>query len=312
MTNPPHASLHSILALLDDGLSLYRRNFVGFVLITASWCVPLAITGGLAIVAASWLEGAWPALLLLGAALLLVPLSVYLVGGLSRAAAAAAAGEPVRFRTAMAIRPLRAAGMGCFALLYSVAAQVITSALSMLCICPLYLAGFVFAGVLAGSGAASTTPAGIVLLGVFLLGFYGSLMVSGASGSGLFYGLQPWVQESRPFGASLQRSLDLIAYRFLQNLAVWLLAALLLAAGGLTVTATIGTLLPLPLIYALGAESPVARAISLGAWLIGLMVVLPPLPIWMALLYRRNRAAYEGEELAERVRVWSQCSSVEF
>ena len=302
--NQGESSLHSILALLDDGLSLYRRNFVGFVLITASWCVPLAIVSGLSVVAASWLEGGWPALLLLGAALLLVPLSIYLVGGLSRAAAAAAAGEPVRFRSAMAIRPLRAAGMGCFALLYSVAAQVVTSALSLLCICPLYVAGFAFAGVLAGSGAASAAPAGIVLFGVFLLGFYGSLMVSGASGSGLFYGLQPWVQESRSFGASLQRSVDLIAFRFLQNLAVWLLAALLLAAGGLTVTATIGTLLPLPLTYALGADSPVARAVSLGAWLIGLMVVLPPMPIWMALLYRRNRAAYEGEELAERVRVW--------
>jgi hypothetical protein len=201
--------------------------------------------------------------------------------------------------------------MGCFTLIYAVAAQVATSIMSVVCICPLYVAGFAFAGVLAGSDTGSEVPAGLVLFGVFLLGFYGSLMVSGASGSGLFYGLQPWVQEGRPFGASLQRSLDLIAFRFLRNLAVWLLAALLLAAGGLTVTATIGFLLPLPLIYTLGADSTLAQAVSFGAWLIGLMVVLPPMPIWMALLYRRNRAAYEGEELAERVRVWSQHSSVE-
>ena len=36
-------TLQPILALLDEGLSLYRRNFVGFVLITASWFVPVAV-----------------------------------------------------------------------------------------------------------------------------------------------------------------------------------------------------------------------------------------------------------------------------
>ncbi len=291
-------ALESILALLDEGLSLYRRNFVGFVLITASWCVPVAIAAGLIAVALSWADDGWPLLLALAGLLLLFPLMIYLVGGLSRAAAAAADGQPVRLRTALAIHPLRAASMGCFTIVYWLMAQIITSLLSVVCICPLYVAGFAFAGALAGFGsAAGAAPAGLVFLGVFLLGFYASLMVSGATGSGLFYGLQPWVQESQPFGASLQRSLDLIVYRFGRNLAVWLLAALLVAAAGLTVTATIGTLLPLPLFYALGSASPIAQAVSGLAWLLGLMLVMPPLPIWMALLYRRNRAAYDGADL---------------
>jgi hypothetical protein len=151
----------------------------------------------------------------------------------------------------------------------------------------------------------------VLAIGIFLIGFYGSLMVAGATGSGLFYGLQPWVQESRPFGESLQRSMELIAFRFARNLLVWCLAALLVAAVGLTVMATVGTLLSLPLFLALGDESPVAQAVAVGAWLIGFMVVLPPLPIWMALLYQGNRAAHEGAELRAKVEAWSRESSVE-
>ena len=42
-------TLQPILALLDEGLRLYRRNFVGFVLLTASWFVPVAIVAGTAV-----------------------------------------------------------------------------------------------------------------------------------------------------------------------------------------------------------------------------------------------------------------------
>src|SRR5690348_15065429 len=97
-------NLQPILALLDEGLSLYRRNFVGFMLITASWFVPVAVAIGLLIVAESYADdqyGIWFGLMAFGVALLLFfPLLIYLVGGLSRAAAAAADGRPVRFREA--------------------------------------------------------------------------------------------------------------------------------------------------------------------------------------------------------------------
>ena len=295
------------LALLDEGLSLYRRNFVGFLLIAASWFVPVAVAAGLVVVAASWLDQPWPILLMLGALLALLPLLIYLVGGLSRGAAAAAAGRPVRFREAMAIPPLRAAGMGCFTIVYAIVAQVVSSALSALCICPLYLVGFMAVGVLgvATDGAGSGGVA-LLFLGVVLIGFYASLMFAGATGGGLFYALQPWVHEARPFGATLARSMELIGYRFGRNLLVWLLAALLVAAGGMAVMATIGMLLPLPLAFALGEENPVVQAIAAVAWLLGLVVVVPPLPVWMALLYARNRVAYEGADLAAQVQAWSQ------
>jgi hypothetical protein len=304
-------SLQPILALLDEGLRLYRRNFAGFVLLTASWFVPVAMVIGTAVAAESWVDARYSGLagvlLFGGGVLVFFPLLIYLIGGLSRAAAAAAEGRPVRFREAMAIHPLRATGMGCFTIVYAFVAQIVSSLISVACICPLYLVGFMGLAVVGAAADESSIGAlALLAIGIFLLGFYTSLMIIGATGSGLFYSLQPWVQESRSFGESLQRSLELIAFRFGRNLLVWCLAALLIAAAGLTVMATIGMLLPLPLLYVLGEESPATRAATIGAWLIGLMLVLPPLPIWMALLYRQNQASFEGKELAAKIQVWSQ------
>ncbi|NJL33991.1 MAG: hypothetical protein HC893_09165 [Chloroflexaceae bacterium] len=60
-------------------------------------------------------------------------------------------------------------------------------------------------------------------------------------------------------------------------------------------------MLPFPLLLALGEESLAAQGISVFAWIVGLIVVIPPLPIWMALLYQRNVAAWEGHDLAKRI-----------
>jgi hypothetical protein len=302
-------ALQPILALLDEGLRLYRRNFAGFVLLTASWFVPVAIVTGTAVAAESWVDERYSGLAIVllfgGGVLVFFPLLIYLIGGLSRAAAAAADGRPVRFREAMAIHPLRATGMGCFTIVYGFVAQIVSSLISMACICPLYVVGFMgLAFVSAATNEESVGALAILAIGIFLGGFYASLMIIGATGSGLFYCLQPWVQESRSFGESVQRSLELITFRFGRNLMVWCLAALLIAAAGLTVMATIGILLPLPLLYVLGEEDPATRAATIGAWLIGLMLVLPPLPIWMALLYKRNSAAHDGVELRAKVDTW--------
>jgi hypothetical protein len=299
--------LQPILALLDEGIAVYRRNFVGFILISALWFVPVAIAGGALIAAGSWLDTGPAILLGMAGVLLLFPLAVYLVGGLSRAAVAAIDGRPPRFREALAIRPLRAAGMGCFAFVYMVIAQIVSYVISLACICPLYLVGLLFLG-----GISSVTGGteelslflGLLFLLVLLAGYVFALIVGGAVYSSLIYALQPWAQEARPFGETFQRSFDMIGYRFWSNLVVWGLTALLVAAVGLTVTATIGVLLPLPLAFALGDESTIMQAISASAWLIGFVVVLPPLPIWMALFYRRNRAAREGADLDAEVRGW--------
>jgi hypothetical protein len=300
-------TLQSTLALLDEGLSLYRRNFVAFVLIAASWFVPVACAVGLVIAADTRLDSGVVLLLVLLGVLLLFPLLIYLVGGLSRAAVTAAAGRRVRFREALAIHPARAAGMGCFSIIYYIIAQVVSSTLSLICICPLYFFGFLVIGGLSDVTSSSGTITTLIMaiVGVIFVGVYiFVLIVGGATYSSLIYGIQPWVQEARPFGESMQRSFELIGHRFGRNLVVWGLAALLVASVGLTVTLAIGLLLPLPLTYALGTESSIAQAVSASAWLIGFIFVLPPLPIWMALLYQRNRAERDGAELDARVQAW--------
>src|SRR4051794_41896338 len=109
-------TLQPILALLDEGLRLYRRNFAGFVLLTASWFVPVAIVTGTAVAAESWVDerySGFAAVLFFGGGLLVFfPLLIYLIGGLSRAAAAGAGGRPGRFPAAMGSDPLGAPGMG--------------------------------------------------------------------------------------------------------------------------------------------------------------------------------------------------------
>lgn len=278
-------------------------------LIAASWFVPVAIGAGLVIALGSRISEGLTVALILGGVLLLFPLLIYLIGGLSRAATAAAAGQPVRFREALAIPPLRAAGMGCFTIIYYIIAQIASSTVSLVCICPLYLFGFLAVGGMSSALSDSGTMAALVLTFaiIIFMGVYAFvLIVGGAAYSSLIYSLQPWVQEARPFGESMQRSFEMIGYRFWRNLAAWGLSALIVAAVGLTVTLAVGILLPLPLTYALGSDSSVAQAIAASAWLIGFVVVLPPLPIWMALLYQRNRDAREGRDLADRVAAWAQ------
>jgi hypothetical protein len=299
--------LQPILSLLDEGIAIYRRDFVAFVLVTAIWFVPVAVTAGVLIAAVSWLDTGVALLIALLGLLLLFPLAIYLVGGLSRAAVAAIEGRAVRVREVLAIRPLRIAQMGCFTLVFMVIAQIASYLLTMVCVCPLYLAGAIFIGALglASSGSGGPSEIVIVIFAILLSGVYAlGLVIGGAAYTSLIYALQPWVQESRSFGESFQRSFALLSYRFWRSLLVWMLTALLVAAAGLTVTATIGLILPLPLTLALGDESPIAQALSAVAWLIGLMIVLPPLPIWMALFYRRNRAARDGADLDAAVQAW--------
>lgn len=301
--------LQSALALLDEGLSLYRRNFGGFLAIAASWCVPLAIAFGLLVAATSWMDELTATLLTLGAALLALPATLYLVGGLSRAALDAEAGRQVQLRAALALRLPQVAGMGCFSLVYGILMQIASTMLAVVCICPLYAFAALGIGLIAAvaEGDSAMTALGLALVGVIFLGFYlFILIVGGASYCSLVYALQPWAQEDQPFGVSLQRSFELIGYRFIRNATVWGLAALLLAAAALIVTLAVGLLVPLPLIFALGEDSPVAQAVAASAWMLGLIVVVPPLPIWMALHYRRNLALRQGADLEERVSAWAQ------
>lgn len=301
-----HKRLQPILDILDEGLRLYRRGFVGYVLLAASWLVPVAIGVGLVLALGdNWGSDA-TALIIIAALLLALPLAIYLLAAISRATLTLQQQQRIDLRAALRIGPLRVAGMGCYSLLFSIVVNTVTSMLGALICCPLYLAMIFAVGGIAGSfsdGFGAFIGAVLVVVGLLLFVlFYGlSLVISGASYSSMVYALQAFAQDNLPFGAAFQRSLDMTFYRFGNNLLAFVLASAIFSALAIVVTITIGLLLPLPLLWALGESSPVAQGVSASAWLLGLIVVLPPMPIWMTLLYQHNLAARQGSDLATQI-----------
>jgi hypothetical protein len=299
--------MQQAIGLMDEGFALYRRNLGAFLLIAFGWFVPTVIIGGLIVAASSQIGTFAATLLVLAALMLALPITIYLIVGLSRVADDAIAGRPVNLRGAIRLNPIRALGISAFTIVFSIITQIVTGILLFVCVCPIYFVSLLGIGMLSSvSGSSSSSLAlGFATIGVIFGGLYLLVLVVGGSGySSLIYALQPWALERLRFGEAIQRSLDMIGYRFRLNLLVWGLAAVLLTATGISVAIVIGLLIQIPTLWLLGQESTLAQAIIVAAWLAALVVILPLLPIWMALLYRRNLATREGNDLAARVTHW--------
>lgn len=297
-----------ILDMLDEGLRIYRRGFLSFALIAAIAAVPGAIFFGLFLFYTDYFNTDTGGLLTLAMVLLALPLGIYVVGALSRMALMLQRGEPPRLRHALAIGPLRLAGMGCFGGIFLTVANILTSIVSMVCFCPLFFVvifGFgAAAGTIGGTGDVGVAASGMLLGAavLFTLVIYAlSLVLSGMTYAALIFTLQSWSEAGLRLGAAVQRSIDLLAYRFGYNLLVFFCASAVFGALSVAVTLGIGVLLPLPMYLLLGEESAITQASGAASWLVGLALATPPLPIWMSLLYQRHLRAREGGELAERI-----------
>lgn len=297
-----------ILELLDEGLRIYRRGFLFFALIAAIAAVPSAIFFGLFLFYTDYFNTDTGGLLTLAMVLIALPLGIYVVGALSRMALMLQRGEPPRLRHALAIGPLRLAGMGCFGGIFLTVANILTSIFSMICFCPLFFVvifGFgAAAGTIGGTGDVGVAASGMLIGAavLFTLVIYAlSLVLSGMTYAALIFTLQSWSEAGLRLGAAVQRSIDLLAYRFGYNLLVFFCASAVFGALSVAVTLGIGVLLPLPMYLLLGEESAITQASGAASWLVGLALATPPLPIWMSLLYQRHLRAREGGELAERI-----------
>jgi hypothetical protein len=302
-------TLAPILAILDDGLRLYRRWFVTFAALAAIGAVPLVILfvgGGLV---SALIEPAYGTLITFAGFVLGLPAMIYAVSAVSRATAVARGGGQPALRDALAIGPGRAVGMGCYGSILLVGMNIAASMVSLVCICPLYIAvagsfgvmSALFVGGGDGPGAAAAglfiALGALALVLIYLL----SLAVSGAAYCGAVFSLQPFVHERGRFSAAMSRSVDLLAYRFGANLLAFICASLVFGAISVATALAVGVLGPLPLLIALGAESPVTQVAFGAAWVLGAVLAAPPLPIWMALLYERRLAEREGGDLGERI-----------
>ena len=300
--------LHATLDLLDEGCAIYRRYFTGFVVIGLAWLTPIAIAIGLLVGNAERFGDTWLIVILLAGLLLALPLALYLIGGLSRAAAAAIDGRAIDLRETLAIHPFGVVKAGCFTIIYGFIVQAASSTVSLLCICPIYVVGLsasmlaVAVDSFSGVGIVALTLSVALIGGMYLLAF----IIGGISYSSMFYALQPWFIERLRFSEAIERSVDLIIFRFRSNLVAWGLSAIVVFAVGLSVSLAVGVIIPLPALLLIGSESTVAQAVASVSWLLGLALVLPPWFIWMALLYRRNMAARSGADLARRVEAWRE------
>lgn len=300
--------LRPTLDLLDEGCAIYRRHFTGFVAIGMAWLTPIAIAIGLLIANAERIGENWLLVIVLAGLLFLAPLLLlYLIGGLSRAAAAAIDGRAVNLREALTIHPFGIVKAGCFTIIYGLIMQIASSALSLICVCPIYvlsLSGSVlFTSVDPDSSAGIATL--VVLIALIAAMYVLAFIISGISYSSMFDALQPWLIERLRFIEALERSVDLVIFRFRSNLVAWGLSALVVFAVGTSVSLAVGVIIPVPALLLLGTELTIAQAIAGVAWLLGLALALPPWFIWMTLLYRRNLTVRSGADLARRVEAWT-------
>ena len=296
-----------VLRLLDDGLRLYRRNLASFLLIGAVILVPMAGLGILlAALVRTELGQGWAIVGSLALALIQYPILMYACLALSRAAGDALAGRPIKLGAVLRLRPIRAMGMGCYGILLAIVSGLFSSVLVISVACPLIYAMLFGAGFLGSLGGSSILGAAGSLFGVVVgLIVLSTLLLTSATFATLAYAVQAFALEDRPVGNAISRSIDLLLFRFGRNLLMFvgagaIIGTLLIAYAGTILAGGAGILRRLDV-----EPSPiVAQALSSAATTATWVLLLPPLPIWMAMLHRALAEERDGTELLAAVEQW--------
>lgn len=303
-------ALPIVLEVLDDGLRLYRRYLAGFTLVATTVLVLLALfaLSFMALVrsqlgtTAGWSFLAFCVLLLVG-----YPLLLYAFASLSRAAVAAIDGRTITLGAALRLSPLRGCGMVFFNLLFSIIAAMAAGVLMAIFSCPATYVSLMLAVL---TSAASSTG-GSVSAALGFVGIIGqistlwTITVAGAWLASCVYALQSFVLEQRSWGQSVSRSIDVLATRFGQSLLMFLGAG---AIFGTLLLAYLGSMLALSLLIqdwlAIDLPPLAGDVITIVLSVASLVILLPPLAIWMAMFYRRQARERDGEEITRRVAAW--------
>lgn len=297
-----------VLSILDDGLRLYRRNFAGFALVGSAVLVPLAVIGLLiSALVESQLGDSWSIASALFLPLIQYPIYLFAYLALSRASAMALDGQPIRVGAALRTRPGRVLGMGCYNILFVLVSGVFAGMLVFAIACPLLYASTLGAGVLGAFGGGSGTlgAAGAVFIVLFGLILLAMVLILGAMLASQVYAVQAFALERRPFSASISRSIDLLTYRLGRNLLAFIGAG---AISGTLSLAYLGTLLAggqgllswLDIELSLVAQQALTTAVTTASQ----VLLLPPLPIWMAMLHRALAAERDVPELQNAIADW--------
>ncbi len=297
-----------VLEVLDDGLRLYRRHLAGFTLVATTLLVVLALLAisFMAFVRSELGTGGWT---FLASFVLLVggyPLVLYVFAALSRAAAAALDGRPITLPATLTLNPARGCGMVAFNMLFALLASLCTTLSSMVVACPMFYIPVLGSGLLAAASSSGVGAAGVAA-GVVLsqLGTLWWLTMTGAWLASIVYAVQSFVLEQGSWGTAATRAFDLVITRFGHSLLMFVGAG---AIFGTLILSYLGSLLVLISVVqdwlALDLPPLVGDIINIVVTVGSLVLLLPPLAIWMALFFRRMARDRDGLEISERIASW--------
>lgn len=302
-------ALPGVLEVLDDGLRLYRRNLSGFLLVATTVLVLLAILA-LSFMAFVRTEigdtAGWTLLAVFLLIFLSYPLVLYAFAALSRATATTLDGRPINLRTALAISPARGCGMLLFNTLFAIVAGIMAAILFLVLACPMSIMSLMGLGLLSAVASTGTFGAGFAFLGVISqISWLWWVAMFGAWLTSLVYAVQAFVIEQGSWGQTASRAIELVTARFGQSLLMFLGSGAIF--GTLTV-AYLGSMLVLlaTIEERLSLDLPplAADVVIIVLTVLSLVVLLPPLSIWMAMFYRRLAHERDGDELTQRIATW--------
>ncbi len=304
-------ALPVVLEVLDDGFRLYRRNLAGFTLVATAVLVLVALLAMsfMAFVRAE--IGTTSGWTFLASAMLLLfsyPLVLYAFAALSRATMAALDDQPITLPIALRLNPVIGCGMVIFNFLFTLLASLFTSLFSMVVACPLVYVSIVGIGLMSTTASNGNEAAGIAFgLVLSQIGTLWWITMVGAWLASTVYALQAFVLEQRSWTGAASRAFDLVFASFGHSLVMFMGAG---AIFGTLILSYLGSLLVLTAFIqdTLSLDWPplVGDIINIVLTVASLVVLLPPLAIWMAMFHRRMAGERDGADLGRRVAAWRE------
>ncbi len=305
------ATLDEVMILLDAGVMIYRRHLSSFLALAGIFSLPaMIVTFQILLTIENLIEASAEDVLLLVSSLLLVPLLI--TPPVIRGMQLVLAGQTPSLRNVIWQRPQ--VGRGLLAIGYAGLLAIISMMIFFV------VFGFFF-GISCGLilfimyivvfvSILSNSSFGVLFLPILLLMFlviyllYFVFISAGLLAA--LYGVQPLLDNKLSLSRAFRLSWGLLFSRLRYNLLVFICAALIFSTIALIVTVAVGILLPVPFGFLLGAEHPLTRGLSAIAWVIGLAIAMPLVPIWSTLHYQQALIRYTGRDIAHRVVVQQQ------
>ncbi|ABY36591.1 MAG TPA: hypothetical protein DEF43_06930 [Chloroflexus aurantiacus] len=306
MRSTLRSTLDEVMILLDAGVALYRRHLARFLVLAGLFSLPAMVaTFNLLLAIDDIAEAGIEEISLLGLSLFLT--SLLMIPPLTRATRIALEDEVPSLRSVLWRWPrldrwlLATAYGGCLIPVWLMLFSTVSGILFGMCCGVIGLAAYVvvFASVMAN------TALGFLLLPVLivatLIAYLLYIVFMGAGLMAALYNVQPLIDDTIPLAEAFRLSWSLLFARIGYNLLVFVCAALIFSVASLIVTIAMAVLLPAPFGLILGANHPLTRGLSAVAWVIGLAVAMPLLPIWSTLHYRWRLNRYKGRDLARQI-----------